>query len=692
MRSWLRGSAAAKLSASSSKNASSNHVASPQEQENFDLEHAMVAAGLIMNDDIEGAEAGLRDRQDASSFHQLGLGMTTFMRSVLGFEKDIMAEATLRLVECETRSWTDMKKAQKQAEGGSSWLRGGSSTNDRATSQPDRIYPPGSEFQLVNAEAQLMGAVISVMHESLTEGIKGFYKLRKAFIALDAIMQAEERALAAKRANGSMRSLTMSTTTTKQPVVANGEKASESDSDLDFVDAAERVSGTQTPAAYAGHLARVNSSSAPSSPVLEKNLAEMGLDTATVSAPPSRPHTPSGKHSSSPLQTPKRHTPLEDGGLDSSLFTNPVDIFVHSGTSMCFGILLLIISMVPPAFSKLLYIIGFKGDRDRGVSMLWQATKFPNINGGLAGLMLLGYYNGMLAFADILPSDEDVEELSDKTIPGGEIVGYPKERCTALLERMRVQYPESRLWKLEEARVLANTRKLDEAIALLMDNTNSKMRQVTALNNFELSLNSLFSMKWQPTKDGFLRCVELNDWSHALYYYFVGCAELEMYRDAFHAARTTADEKDRQTLETEAKKHKKMAEEYLRKCPSTAGRKKFMARQMPFEVFAVRKLQKLEERAKELGIDLADAVGVSAAQEMVYLWNGSQRMSGPLLEKALLCLGWDRCTASKEHVEKMQAEADEAAIHGVCQAAFLNMLKRYSEAHEVLAPILEQDR
>lgn len=681
MRSWFKASVAAnssKLSVSSSKNASSTQVADPRDVEASDLQDAMEAAARIVNDDIDGAEAQLKARKDSSSFHQLGLGIAVFMRSILGFEKEIMAEASSRLAECETRAWADMKKAQKQADGGGGgWFRGAGTPNGQGPAKNSQIYPPGSEYQLVNAEAQLMGAIISVMHESLTEGIKGFYKLRKAFVALDAIMEAESRVLAERKINGAAQGpSSVENAPTKNPIVED-QKNLESDSDLEFVDAPEDVEKSQAPAAYAGHLKRVNSKSAPNS-VLEKDMSDLALETGAASLPASRQSSPdSQERNGSPQRRPVRQTLLDQAGPDSSTFTNPVDIFVHSGANMCFGILLLIISMVPPAFSKLLYIIGFKGDRERGVQMLWQSTKFDNVNGGVAGLMLLGYYNGILAFADILPSEKDVEELADE----GEIIGYPKEQCSALLQSMRSQYPQSGMWKVEEARNLANAQRVPEAVAMLKSNGDSKMRQVTALSSFELSTNALFMMDWVTMRDGFLRCIELNDWSHSLYYFFIASAELEMYRDAVQAGDAT-----------EAKKHKKAAEEYFRKCPAVAGRKKFLARQMPFEVFALRKVQKWEDRAKEYGIDLADAVGVSPAEEMTYLWSGSKRMAGDMFDKALAYLSWDRCTASKEHVEKMKAIPDEAAIKAVAEAVILSNMGRYEDARGKVKPYLDQDR
>ncbi|KAJ9148975.1 hypothetical protein NKR23_g4730 [Pleurostoma richardsiae] len=733
LRTWLRGPSAAngpasssssrKSSASSTPNGSTSQVADPREVEISDLQDAMDAAGLIMNDDIDGAEARLR--KGSSSFHLLGLGVSTFMRSILGFEKDIMAEASARLAECENRAWADMKKAQRAAEGGtgssSSWFGrgggGGGSSNGHVSGHASHIYPPGSEFQLVHAEAQLMSAVVAVMHESLTEGIKGFYKLRKAFVTLDAIMAAEERLLPGHlRANGASRRPKLA----DDPMPGSFDekefeeltrtlektKATEDDSDLDFVDAKEGQSGTQTPAAtYGGHLAkstpRPGTPSKSSTWPVEKHATDASSITSSA-GPASKADTPA--HSRPPsvshLRTVNRHSVLDDGP-DTTHFTNPVDAFIHSGANMCFGVLLLLLSMVPPAFSRLLYIIGFKGDRDRGVRMLWQSTKFANINGAVAGLALLSYYNGLLALSDILPDDADVGHGGD-----GEIVGYPRERCAALLAKMRRQYPDSRLWRLEEARLLANcSRDLRGAVALLATNADSRMRQVAALNSFELALDSMFLQDWPRMRDAFVACVELNDWSHSMYYYIAGCAEIEMYRDAVHRLRGTGgagaggdggedlQKRERSALEAEARRAKKAAEEFLRKAPACAGRKRFMAKQMPFEVFVLRKVAKLEERARALGVDLADAAGLSPVLEMTYLWNGGRRMGPDLLESALGLASWERCTAGSKAVAGIRdGEKDEVAVKVVCEASLLRGLGRTKEAREKLEEVVAFDR
>lgn len=37
------------------------------------------------------------------------------------------------------------------------------------------------------------------------------------------------------------------------------------------------------------------------------------------------------------------------------------DEFIESGVNLCFGVLLLFISMVPPAWTRMLSILGFRG-------------------------------------------------------------------------------------------------------------------------------------------------------------------------------------------------------------------------------------------------------------------------------------------------------------------------------------------
>ncbi|KAL5083070.1 hypothetical protein Trisim1_002198 [Trichoderma cf. simile WF8] len=600
-----------------------------KEKEN--LVEAMNWVELIMNDDIDGAWEKLQ--LGDSAFHEMGSSVAFFMRSVLGFEKQVMTEATARLNECENRAWADLKRAQKHG----------------AAYNSSQLYPPGTEYELIIAETQLMGAVVGVLHESLVEAMRSFYKLRKAFLTLDAIVASEAKIFGKTATPGSSRmSLEGSSSTSTSIGDASSTESSAStisSSDLEAsADSSRSPSGQQTPSDQAD-----TDSTAQQ---LEKlNLGKLE-DTSKLS-----------------LRS-KESDVSSDVELD-----NPVDKFIHSGANMCFGVLLLILSLIPPAFSRILSIVGFHGDRSRAVKMLWKSAAHSNINGAVAGMMLLAYYNGLLGAADILPAQQDYDA-------DAEAVGPPIEKCEKLLAEMRARYPDSRLWRVDEARMLANERKLTEALDLLKTGKESKMKQVAALNNFELSLNCMFSYDWELMRSSFLKCLEVNDWSPSMYYYMAGCASLELYRNAVHSG-----DKD------EARRQKKQTEEYYRKAPTVIGKKRLMARQLPLETFLQRKIQKWEDRAKALGIDLADAIGSSPALEMCYVWNGQKRMGTEQLEKGLDYLKWERCTASKEDVAKIQAEKDEMAVWAVSRASLLRGAEKLDEARALLnEKVVDLDR
>jgi hypothetical protein len=588
------------------------------------MDDALASAGLMMNDDIDGAVAALQGND--SVFHGLGLGVTSFMRAVLGFEKEVMNEASARLTDVETRAWNELKAAQRRGE------------------KHSTVYDSGTEYSLVAAQSQLMSAVVSVLHESLTEGIKGFYRLRKAYLTLDAIIETERRALGHGAHTVMAPHEAMPGTFDDDEFNDLEEKQQDGtpeDSDPEFVDAKETPgqSGTQTPLTPPAQEKTQQDA--------EKKLADLKLE------------------------------PKSDGPEPTRL-TNPLDIYIYSGSNMCFGTLLLLLSMIPPAMSRLLSIIGFRGDRERGIRMLWNATRFHNVNGAVSGLALLGYYNGILGTADILPprlaEGAEHDDLFAMTDAERETVGVPAQKCRDLLAEMRSRYPASGLWRLEEARGLAQERRLPEAIEALTRGEQPRMRQVAALTAFELALDAMFAQDWLLTRDSFLRCLELNDWSHCLYYYIAGCAELERYRDAVHG----------KMGEEEVKKRKARAEELLRRAPTVAGRKKFMAKQLPFDVFVQRKVAKLEERAKELGVALVDAAGPSPALEMAALWCGTKRMAAGELEKMEAGLAWERCTAPAAAVEAMRATADERAVRGVTLAAVYRCQGRVADARAVL--------
>lgn len=135
-----------------------------------------------------------------------------------------------------------------------------------------------------------------------------------------------------------------------------------------------------------------------------------------------------------------------------------------------------------------------------------------------------------------------------------------------------------------------------------------------------------------------------------------------------------------------AKTYAEKATECIRKAPTVAGKKRLMARQLPFEVFVTRKIAKWEARAKGLKVDLVDAVGVDPIEEMNFLWNGYSRMDAEGLEESLR-----RLEQSEE--DALRPEEDEKAISQLLRAAILRALRKHAEAKEILKQnILVLDR
>ncbi|RJE24885.1 hypothetical protein PHISCL_02782 [Aspergillus sclerotialis] len=601
-----------------------------------DLDDALRAATLILNENVDGAEEGLA--KGSSSFHNLGKGVVAFIRATLGFEQDVMRLASERLVEAETSSANDQHRAQHNS--------------NAPNTYHSRIYAPGTEFALCQSMAQLMGAVVGVLNESLTESIKGFYKLRKAYMTLDAILKMEEKFMQGRSGdltptgtkNASSASLTKKGKSTPPPREAHGPTDDAEPEDVIKVGLSNGMDGESAGSVDNTELNRKLSNLAVSDENIDSDVSP-GVS------------TPGSAHM-------LNHDP------DSDIFHNQIDVFIHAGANFCFGILLLLISMVPPAFSKLLSIIGFHGDKKRGLRMLWQASKFHNLIGGLSAFAVLGYYNGFVRYCDIM-ADATVGEDED-------VEGYPRERLESLLNEMRTRFPSSQLWLVEDSRMNGANKNLEKALELLTGDNRSPLKQVEALKVFERSLNSMYLHKYELCAESFIECVDLNSWSRSLYYYIAGSAHVTLYR------------KTVKTDKSQAEKHAEIAADHFRKAPPLAGKKRFMAKQLPFDVFVTRKIAKWEARAKEWKVSLVDAVGVDPIEEMIFFWNGHSRMTTEQLGESLSNLAWSESDANPHW---WREGPEENAILQLLRAAVLRSMRKHTAAKDLIQThILSHDK
>jgi len=118
------------------------------------------------------------------------------------------------------------------------------------------------------------------------------------------------------------------------------------------------------------------------------------------------------------------------------------------------------------------------------------------------------------------------------------------------------------------------------------------------------------------------------------------------------------------------------------------GKKRFMARPLPFEAYAGKKIAKWEAVAKRRGIDVVDAAGVSPVQEMIYFWNGYKRMRVEHMEGALERLDDYRATAEREAKGEKgweeNLEGDEVLAYYCLRGTVLHRIGRTEEARALL--------
>lgn len=631
------------------------------EAQNMDV--ALRAAEKIMNDDISGAVQALQGGD--SAFHKLAKGTLGFMKASLGFEQDVMKEAADQLAEAENSAYTYYYKAQ----------------ND-PTAFTSNIYDKGAEFLLCQAEAQIMSAIVGVLNESLTESIKGFYKMRKAYMTLESLMAMEQKYMQTRGIQSldgsrvgskeSLKSLDSQpsaavTTSTTAPIIIEPKAqphapkpsglrkettfdTAADDDDDDFFEAQEVPPDTND------HILNEKMRH------LDVNQNVLGTSPTTseiLAMPPQRPPL-------SRTTTGGSKFGLIEIDPDDQVFKNNLDVFIHSGTNLMFGIISLMIGVIPPAFARILSIIGFRGNREKGMRMLWQASKFSNVNGGMAALVLFGWYNGLIGFCDIY-SDPDPEiAVMDQ------VEGYPAERLKGLLTEMRSRYPDSHLWMIEEARMAAAKRNIDTALDLLGKAGKSDMKQLQALQVFEKGLNAQNSHRYQLCAETFLECVDLNAWSQALYYFIAGASYLQLSRDL-------GAEGDK----TGQKKFEKLAEENFKKAPTFVGKKKMMGRQLPFDQYVQRKINKWTAHSQAWGCSFLDAVGVPPIEESVFLWNGYKKMNEQQLRKSLQNL--DR---AEQHPTWSKQAIDEQSIAALLRATIYRNLRQHKEAQAILEKVV----
>ncbi|EGV61470.1 hypothetical protein CANTEDRAFT_124175 [Yamadazyma tenuis ATCC 10573] len=651
-----------------------------------DFEVALKAMDFLLDDrSSEGTDLlkkKLQENKTSESdqpvgiFH-LALGVMEFIEATLGFEPEVMAKAHQTLSGAESASVENAKY------------------NVRYNLVTSYIYPPGTEFQVTHAESTLLNALLMLLQENngVVESAKALYKLRKAYHTLDAVYKRIKdsepifnRNLSRLRKQSSKVFQNNSSVSSVDLPGLVDEKTSTLPPDFKLMKDLEAV--------FQMRKSRVEGT----------NLDESADLTTSVTDP----HYADSYGGASIL------TESSTERNDTYLHVSTIDEFIHSGVQLCFGILQVVLSLIPPTIGKVLAIVGFKGERDVGLRLLWRnAITCRNIHGDLALLCLLVFYDGPVQFVDQgfqLPEHTNANvsviidigartSISDSELD--KILMNPDFYTPQLLDKARTIFPHNALWVLQQGRVLASHGQLKKAIEQMQgftDDPNNKiqMQQAESLLVFDRGTFYCFDHEFDLAARDFLSLIDMSSWCKSAYLLMCGSSYAAKYR----MIKMGLVEYDTEEEKAEKLKHyAQLAKKYIKLAPTyipghganATGRKGGIGggnKQLPFDKFVLRKYKQLEEREKQYpDVAFVDLMGTSIIHELMYFWNAYNRMGTKELLMAIKLLGYsgDEGTPYSEAGYAVIPETeDEAMIRYFLQSLCLRSLGEISTGLSVL--------
>lgn len=614
-----------------------------------DFEIALQAMDYVLDDRAKEGLQLLRDNEPKDGSDQtinvLARGVIEFLEATLGFEAEEMKKASATLAKAEQLSLKSRQSVQKMDLHSSS------------------LYPPGTVYAVTYTESCLLHALLMLFSESMMEAAKALLKLRKAYSMLQEIFEAIKKAEKTKKLsiNEDPNESQTSFSSVDSPFASADipyKLSAEEQEDHDLLEYAEKVHHMRMKRLCGAHIGN--------SPAINRLRDELGLDAMR----------------NLPKEEIKEFTHIFDD-LDVTQAT--IDEFIHSGVNLCFGILQVVLSLIPPAIGAVLSIVGFHGSREEGLRLVWRATRQRNVHGCIGLLGLMFYYDGPFQFTDDdfdIPAagsttlnktksrgslsassplqktrsgrsssvvslqkkatNESLNSLRRKetarsttslkkhsSLQDGDLDGptllHPGKILVDALLRSRALFPNSALWLLNEARMLSARGRLEEAVQLLdsIDVNRIAMRQVKSLLVFDRAITLSHLHRYERAAEDLLSLIGISDWSHAFYTYYAGCCYLENWRMC-----------ELGLLDTKkADFYKKKAQELIFGAPSLLGKKTFKSKNLPLDRFMLRKVEQYKEMQAEIGVsDPLDAIATSPVHEISYFYNGYNRMTKEGLE------------------------------------------------------------
>lgn len=652
------------------------------------LEHALRAMDLLMDDRVAEAQEILADGN--SAYFQLARGVIAFIEATLGFEPEAIKKASDALYTAENAAYSERQKA----------IKSGYKTSS--------IFPPGMEYSVAYAEAQLLGAITLFLSESVIDSAKALLKLRRAYQTLHEV---HNQIQTTNYKSGALDSTMLPTNgSTPNLLSPPGLTSGPNDSSSSINSSSSSSRSKSHSLKKKSSVASVRTTSSAKSGSSKFDFIDDGTLTLESLRHPEisekakmyqrarllRHKKLNGNHQDDEKHVAEALAQLElSNNRGKKAGQEAVDEYIISAVNACYGILQLVISIIPPTVGRVLSIVGFRGDRVEGLKLLWHSVETTNVHGAIGLLALLQYYDGPTQFSDInIPLKGTEEEIAAKVnapLPDNDDILYTpapdpddqlatKLRLRVALRKASRHFSHGALWQLQEGRMEASRGNLREAIEIMDDTSRGEihMRQVEGLMLFDKTMFIVTIHGFERAAQNFIKLIDLNTWSHMFYTYLSAACQVEVYR------------KYKYSDPKKAKIAKEAAVASIKKAPSYLGKRKFMAKTMPFDLFATRKINQWEKTAKDKNIHIVDAIGTSPIHEIIYFWNGFGRMLPEDLENSLKLLGYTaepktpysyNDGTNDDIIEEIE---DESLIRYLLQSVALRYLGRIDEGYELL--------
>ncbi|GLB39315.1 putative protein of unknown function (DUF3808) [Lyophyllum shimeji] len=396
----------------------------------------------LFANDLVRAKAHFAGKDDP--FHLLGEGVCAFLEAALGMETGLMTEATRCLTQSEAGARSHMKAPK-----------------DRSRK---RRFPPGLEWEILNADAVILLGLTNALSESYMGYLQCMYALNSAHSKFSKLYKT---------------------------VFPHG------------LDAYDTPAGSRAPS-------RKSSSpsmhSAPSTPTTSNPAPSRSLFARL---------TGSASSSTATLSVPNLHTVTSAngtaGGGDQLPPDGPVEELVVAGTAFGYGLFNLVFSLLPKKVQGIVGFLGFKHDRQLALRALAVSAQKKDVHSVFAGLVLMTYYGVVLLLSGFQADEQHIIK-----------------QYKAIVDSIESRYPEGALWILNRAKILRMSYDPEGAIQVLREGLRPdrphSFAQADTLLVFELAWTLLGQRRYQEAADMFIKVTELNSWSHGTYYFLAaGC-------------------------------------------------------------------------------------------------------------------------------------------------------------------------